>query len=264
MNSESESSAASEAPVRKSRRGWYVGTILVAGVIGLAFFARAVRDAGESARDSQCRGHFGQLTMALHTYHDFYGCFPPAFVAGADGKPMHSWRVLILPFLNEPELYKKYRFDEPWDGPHNRSLSGQMPAAFRCPDAPEGALDTNYAVVGGPGTIFPDDHKNITLTDIPDGTAETILLVEIATGSIPWMEPRDLNIETMSFHINDPRQPCISSPHPRGPGVAFADRITAYRIRKSFDPVTLRALVTIDGGEKPSYSRVGIYELSSP
>ena len=58
----------------------------------------------------------------MQTYRDTYKVFPPAFIADADGKPMHSWRVLLLPYLEQQVFYMRYRFDEPWDSPHNRSL----------------------------------------------------------------------------------------------------------------------------------------------
>src|SRR5688500_8670454 len=77
----------------------------------------ALSTAGDEARRSSCLGHCCQLGIALHSYHDEYGSFPPAYVADANGKPMHSWRVLILPFIEEQALYQRYRFNEPWNGP---------------------------------------------------------------------------------------------------------------------------------------------------
>jgi hypothetical protein len=95
----------------------------------------AVEAAQEAARRMQCSGNLCAISLGLHNYHDHYGCFPPAIVKDADGKPMHSWRVLLLPFLSEYNLYNKYRMDEPWDGPNNRKLLGSMPSVYRCPSA---------------------------------------------------------------------------------------------------------------------------------
>jgi Protein of unknown function (DUF1559) len=64
--------------------------------------------------------------LAVANYHETYGCFPPAYLANRDGKPMHSWRVLILPFLAQQELYRAYNFDEPWNGPNNRNLESRI------------------------------------------------------------------------------------------------------------------------------------------
>ena len=100
----------------------------------------------------------------------------------------------------------------------------------------------------GEDTLFPG-ASSVTLDDITDGPENTILLVEIADSDIHWMEPRDLDVDTMSFTVNDPLRPSISGPHPNGPAVVFVDRLTAYRIDSSLRPETLRALTTIAGGE---------------
>ncbi len=71
-----------------------------------------------------------QLRLALQSYSQDYGCFPPASVADKNGRPMHSWRVLILPYIGRPDLYQKYKFGEPWDGPNNRNLLNQRPRQF--------------------------------------------------------------------------------------------------------------------------------------
>ena len=68
-----------------------------------------------------------QIAMALQCYHQANGCFPPAYIADKTGKPMHSWRVLILPYLDRDDLYKAYNFTEPWDGPNNKKLATSRP-----------------------------------------------------------------------------------------------------------------------------------------
>src|SRR5579863_7317837 len=79
---------------------------------------------------AESKQHLKQLGVALHQYHDAYGCFPPAYVMGNDGKPWHSWRVLLLPFLDQKPLYDRYRFDEPWNGTHNRDLHLLRPRVY--------------------------------------------------------------------------------------------------------------------------------------
>jgi hypothetical protein len=86
----------------------------------------AIRDAREAARRSNCKGELSQINLALFNYREVYGCFPPAYVADSTGRPMHSWRVLILPFIDHAPLYNEYRFDEPWDGANNRQLSAKI------------------------------------------------------------------------------------------------------------------------------------------
>ena len=103
------------------------------------------RDVRESGRRAQCRNNLKQIVLALQSYHQANGCFPPAYIADKNGKPMHSWRVLILPYLDRNALYKAYNFSEPWDGPNNKKLlalasrvydarATPQPARQACPD----------------------------------------------------------------------------------------------------------------------------------
>ena len=100
--------------------------VLIAGIVILLLIAidAAVSFASTQRRArSDCQGRLRQIALALQCYHDVYKSFPPAYVADETGKPMHSWRVLILPFLEQKALYDQYRFDEPWDGPNNGKLA---------------------------------------------------------------------------------------------------------------------------------------------
>jgi len=231
-------------------------TILLLGLAGK--FVMAVRDSREAARQTACRGHFCQLNLALSNYQEVYGSLPPAYVADANGKPMHSWRVLILPFMDGKELYKKYRFDEPWNSPHNSQLQYDNPRRqYCCPGCPDPgqSLFTNYVVIAGPGTAFPGATSTQT-KNFEDGDANTILIAEINNSDIHWMEPRDLSFETMSFQLNDPIRPSISSPHPKGPAVCFHDVCGGIRLHSSITPITLRALTTISGHEPVARDRL--------
>ena len=97
------------------------------------------------------------MGVALLTYHDTYGSFPPAYIADDQGRPMHSWRVLILPYLEEKSLYDRYDFSEPWDGPDNSQLAAEMPKVYRCrsDSCSLSPTDTSYLAVVGDGTIWP-------------------------------------------------------------------------------------------------------------
>ena len=170
------------------------------------------------SRRMQCGNNLKQIGLALQNYHDTFNAFPPAYIADSTGKPMHSWRVLILPFMERKALYDKYRFGEPWDGPNNRLLAKEISPysydCFRCPgETNKRNLETSYVVVVGPGTVFPDD-KNITMFQITDGTANTILAVEVHNSGIQWMEPRDLHVTQMAPSINSPSRQGLSSLHP--------------------------------------------------
>ncbi len=111
---------------------------------------------------------------------------------------MHSWRVLILPFLEEPSLFKKYNFNEPWDGPNNSKLADQVPEVYRCPshyDAKHGdSVETNYFVVDGPETAFPGGVGR-PFSNVADGTTNTIMVIEASGLERNWMDPRNVTLE---------------------------------------------------------------------
>jgi hypothetical protein len=145
----------------------------------------------EAGRDMWCISHMKMIGLALHNYHNVYKTFPPAYVADKNGKPMHSWRVLLLPFLEQQSLYDKYDFNEPWDGPNNSKLADSMPLVYSCPSATAVKQGlTSYVAVVDPDTIWPGNAAR-TFGGIPDGTSNTVLVVEY-NSDIQWLEPRDL------------------------------------------------------------------------
>jgi hypothetical protein len=158
----------------------------------------AISFAREAARRAQCTCHLKQLALALHNYHDIYGQFPPAFVPDQDGQSMHSWRVLILPFIEQQGLYQQYDFEESWDGPNNRRLLSQIPRVYQCPSdvrTERGISEwTSYVAVVDAQAAWPGP-TSAKLSDFSAGTARTILVLEDQSQEIPWMEPRDLTLE---------------------------------------------------------------------
>jgi type II secretory pathway pseudopilin PulG len=147
--------------------------LLAVGVLGILVLLvlPAPRTSKEAARRMQCSNHLKQIGLALQNYHDDYGTLPPAYVADADGKPMHSWRVLILPYLGEKALYDRYNFSEPWNGPNNSKLHSEVSHVFRCPSRRFGQpnTETTYVAVTGPQTAWPGD-KAVSMADLTDGT----------------------------------------------------------------------------------------------
>jgi hypothetical protein len=184
----------------------------------IALFIPTLSSQHGPGRRSTCSNNLKQIGIALHNYHDVYGAFPPAYVADEHGRPMHSWRVLLLPFLEQQNLYAQYRFDEPWDGPNNRTLAGQMSQIYGCPsdaDAPLGT--TSYLAVVGPETMWPGE-KAVSLSDIKDGSSNTLIVVESHASGIHWMEPRDLHTLQMPMAVNAKQGQGICSCHPSSNG----------------------------------------------
>jgi hypothetical protein len=186
--------------------------------------------------------------LAVANYHDTYGCFPPAYVADRNGQPMHSWRVLILPFLEQKELYDAYDFAEPWDGPSNRKLVNKVGNIYlRSGLESDQIHTTSFVAVVGPQTMWHGSQP-MNRSDLGDGTHDMLLAVEVPDGQFLWMEPRDLEFDRMSFRINDKTG--------RGPGsrlggarVVSVDG-TLHTLPDDFDPDMLKAMLTANGGEK--------------
>ena len=222
------------------------GGLLVLVVIMLLL--PGVGRARPAARRMQCANNLAQIEKALFQYHEKHGCFPPAYIADKNGRPMHSWRVLILPFLDQEALYKQYHFDEPWDGPNNRKLHSIPMPIYRCPsDGPVSQTMSSYVAVVGAGTAWPG-ATSAKLADFSDGANQTIMLVEMVNSGIHWMEPKDLDFAKMPMAINAKSGKGISGEHARGANVAFADGHIEF-LKDDTSPALLRALLTIHGGE---------------
>ena len=229
--------------------------LLTCGGLFFAMFASAVPATREAARRAQCSNNLKQIGLAMHNYHDTYKCFPPAYIADEDGQPMHSWRVLLLPYMQQQPLYAQYDFDEPWDSPENLALTSMMPDVYRCPsDTLSAASETSYAMIVGPGTVS-DGTKATAIREITDGTSNTILVVEAAGSGINWLDPRDLDADQISFLVNDQIDGGIASDHPEGANVLFCDGSVIF-VDGSIDPGDVRAMSSISGGEVVDRDRI--------
>jgi RNA polymerase sigma factor (sigma-70 family) len=182
-----------------------------------------------------------QIALAMHMYADVHGSFPPAAIHDKDGKPLLSWRVAILPYLEQDALYKQFKLDESWDGPHNRQLVARMPATYAMPGlTKDRAGETHYQVFTGKGTVFEGD-KGIKFSEITDGTSNTLLVVE-AAGAVPWTKPADLPYDAAK------PLPRLGGMFPEGFSAALGDGSVRF-LSKTIDDSLLRALITRNGGE---------------
>ncbi len=211
-------------------------------VIGLVLPALNCR---RPSSRTACHNNLRLLALAMLYYHDDHGSFPPACVYDENGRPAHSWRVLLLPYLEEQALYDAYSFDEPWDGPNNRKLADKMPDFFRCTRSKRAGKDrTHYVVLRGEGSVFPTKGST-TLKQIRDGISDTILVVELPRGDTPWMAPRDFDASKFSTEFLEPGG---SSRHSGVGLVAFADG-HSHRVSMSMGAETLEALMTANGND---------------
>jgi len=202
----------------------------------------------QSARESRLRNicvrNLKRIGLAMHNYHQAHKAFPRQANVDHTGKPLLSWRVQILPFLGQQELYNQFHLDEPWDSEHNKDLISKMPAVFACPSGNHeaGQGKTCYVVPHGERTILSGKQGG-KLQDILDGTSRTIMVAEVGDDiSVIWTRPDDWQIgETVDL------KPLLGH-HPGGTNILFADGSVRF-VKETIPQALLKALLTRDGGE---------------
>jgi hypothetical protein len=209
-----------------------------------AEMAKAVGKARSAAGRTQSSNNLKHLALAWHNYLDVNTGTCPDAIKSKDGKPLLSWRVAILPYLEQNDLYKQFKLDEPWDSEHNKKLIEKMPAVYRSPAQMVGDGKTTYLVptgmadkahIGLLGIRFPKD--------VPDGTSNTIMIVEANDdAAVVWTKPDDLAVD-----VKDPLKGLIGH-YEQGFLAAFADGSVTL-ISRAVDPKNLVGLFTRDGGE---------------
>jgi prepilin-type processing-associated H-X9-DG protein len=200
------------------------------------------------------------IGVALHNYHGAHGRFPPPAIYDAGGKPLLSWRVLILPYIeSDPPLFRRFKLDEPWDSPHNIKLLAEMPDLFKPigRDAYE-PYETFYQAFVGEGTCF--EGAGVSVEDIKDWSSHTIMVAE-GLQSVPWTKPQDL-----PYHVNGPLPQLGGLFKGRkswyqdvnriaGYNALFADgHVDFFRTEDGIDEKRLRALITRNGGEELDFN----------
>jgi len=227
--------------------------------------------AGGSERlRSQALWNARVIALGLHTYADINKAFPPAILNGPDGRPWHSWRVLLLPYLDEVELYERYQFDEPWDGPNNRKLLDEMPAVYG--DAVHGDNDedyTHFVAVTGDGMAFSAEggafdgdgdaaqvrraarQAGTRVSAFTDEMSNSILVGSIdPERKIPWTKPEDIVVGEDFPGIG--AKGGFAAPHALGgdrSGIFLFADYTAFALATGISDGALRKLLTIAGGE---------------
>ena len=183
-------------------------------------------------------------------YENSNQSLPRQAIFSKDGKPLLSWRVALLPQCGAADLYKEFHLDEPWDSPNNKPLIAKMPSVFKDPTGKDvGEGKTRYVVVTGKGTLF-DGDQGIKLTQIPDGTSNTILLLEVGEDrAVDWTKPDD-----MPFNVEKPLEGLGEIPD-TGFAAVFAD-CHVMMIHKTIDADTFRKLILRADGQPIDESKL--------
>ncbi len=199
----------------------------------------AVQAAREAARRTASMNNMRQIVLSLFNYESANRKFPGRAVRNEDGEPLLSWRVMILPYLEENELFHEFRLDEPWDSEHNIQLLDRMPAIFLDPRQETPPGHTVFLAPYGENSGWPDESFRIS--QITDGTSNTISVVEAAAHlAVPWTKPDDLDVDQF--------QGDSWMPEGLGANVSMFDGSVRF-LSRAIDFEVLRALFTMQGGE---------------
>lgn len=210
--------------------------------VAIALLLPAVQAAREAARRAQSVNNLKMIGLALHNHHEAKRSLPPGYTTTKDGKPGLSWRVHLLPYLEEQALYQEFHLDEPWDSEHNRKLIERIPAVYVSPNYAGPRGKTNYLGIGGEKGLL-GGAKAFRFPDVSDGTSNTIMAVEANNASaVEWTKPDPF--------VPDPDQPTsgLTGLRPGGFNALFADGSVRF-LSENIDAATLKALFTRDGGE---------------
>ncbi len=153
-------------------------------------------------RQATCQENLNQIAQGLHAYHEVHGEFPPPFIMNELGEPLHSWRVLILPYVGCQDLYDDLDLTRQWNHPDNIKHQGRLPDVFRCPTfVPTKKMRefmTSYVAVVGANSMWQSCDYGIKLSDVEKSHDQTVLLIESDKFGVHWMAPFDVS-ETRIF-----------------------------------------------------------------
>ncbi len=221
-----------------------VSSPAVSGVL-VGLLLPAVQSAREAARRAQCSNNLKQMALAMHNYVSATNAFPKPALTDKDGKPLLSWRVAILPYIEQQGLYNRFKLDEPWDSPHNKELIKEMPPVFVCPSrANVEPGTTTYRVFVGAGALF-EKGQDTGIQQITDGTSNTLMIAE-STDAVPWTKP-DAELPFDPAQLDPDAKPSLfgaGSMHPGGFNASMADgSVRFFKTTINFN--VFRALITL-------------------
>lgn len=233
---------------RRRRRAFTLIELLVVlcviVVLIVLLFPATRGRAGDSARRVQCKNNLKQIGLALHNYHDTYGSFPPAYTVDAEGNRLHSWRTLILPYIDQAPLYKTIDLSKPWDDPVNAKARETRVYGYACPSANGKPSQTNYLAVSTSQSVFPGAEA-IKIIDIKDGTSNTMMIIEVpADQAVEWMSPYDADEALLAKFTAESKES-----HTGGRQVLLVDGSVHFLDQKKHSGDIIHKLTTISGGD---------------
>ncbi len=219
-------------------------TVAISGIL-VALLLPAVQAAREAARRNSSMNNVKQIMLAMLNHESATKSFP-AHANYKDGKPLLSWRVHILPYLEQQALYNQFHLDEPWDSEHNKTLIAKMPEVYI--DSSSGKNPTeglsHYLGVKGAGNLFNGTEKGTSMKQITDGTSNTIAVVQVSDDrATTWTKPDDWEVDP-----ENPLNGLTGSMHPGTFVVGFCDG-SVRMIAENIDKDVFKKLLTISGGE---------------
>jgi hypothetical protein len=222
-----------------------LASVAVSGIL-LGLLLPAVQAAREAARRAQSMNNMKNIMLALLNYESANKSFPAYANFSPDGKPLLSWRVHVLPYLEQQDLYKQFHLDEPWDSVHNKTLIEKMPAFYL--DQSSGRLptegQTHYLGVKGAGMLFNGSDKGTEIRAISDGMSRTIAVLQVNDErATTWTKPDDWELD-----LQNPLSGLLGPMHPGIFIAGFADG-SVRLINESIDPSTFKGMLTIAGDE---------------
>ncbi len=220
----------------------FLGLAILFVLVALLF--PATRRGGDAARRTQCKNNLKQIAFALHNYESKYHALPPAYTVDAAGKPLHSWRTLILPWVEQLDLYNMIDLSKPWDDPANAEAFKTVPHVFRCPSVALPPGFTSYLGIVGTNACFHPTAPR-AFSEMTDGTTETLMVIEVAQEqAVHWMAPQDASEEMVLNFGKDGKLA-----HTGGTQAAFADGHVRF-LSEQMSPEILRALISIAGNDR--------------
>jgi hypothetical protein len=238
---------------RKRSVAWIAVAVVLLLLVGATLIAIARVGSSTASRLRQGRTRLASIknletiAQALNAYAADHGAYPAPAIVSRSGQPLLSWRVLILPYLGEEELYDRFDLNAAWNSGQNQMISYQdMPAIYRHPDNQGWATDTVYHLVTGTGTLFPKSGP-LSPRQVTDGATKTILVVEASASSM-WTEPLDLDFVTSGGTINSASGNDLGGATDGGVCVVTVDGLGHY-LPETTASMTVNALITPQGGE---------------